>query len=300
MRIPKKLPSPLSEAPFGVADANAAGVSPGQFRSGRLAAPYRGVRVLKRPQTTEERCSAYAVKMPPEQFFSHLTAAELYGFPLPYKLCNQPRVHVAVARPHYPPKGRGVVGHRLSRAPSPWTKGKLRALPPAETWCQLGSTLTRDELVVVGDYLVRRKRPLCTMDELSAAVIAAAHTPGIETVRAALGDIRPFTDSPRESELRLIIVRAGLPEPAIRHSVTSAEGMFIGTPDLAYVDEMVAIEYEGEHHRTDALTYENDIIRREQFEDAGWLVIRVTKSHLGGQHHRLIQRIERALRERAR
>jgi len=152
---------------------------------------------------------------------------------------------------------------------------------------------------MVGDHLVRRKRPLCTLAQLRDAVESGRGVPGIVNVRACLSDVRTGTDSPQETKLRLVIVRAGLPEPVIGHTVISAEGQFIGTPDLAYVDEMIALEYEGEHHRTDPRTYEDDIIRRELFEDAGWLVIRVTKAHLGGRHHSLTQRIARALAQRS-
>ena len=159
--------------------------------------------------------------------------------------------------------------------------------------------LNHTQLVMVGDHLVRRKRPLSTLAQLRATVEAAHHVTGLAAVRAALADVRAGTDSARETELRLVIVGAGLPEPVIGHTVINSDGHFVGTPDLSYVDEQIAIEYEGEHHRTDPRTYEDDIIRRELFEDAGWVVIRVTKSHLAGQPHWLTQRIARALADRA-
>jgi very-short-patch-repair endonuclease len=68
-------------------------------------------------------------------------------------------------------------------------------------------------------------------------------------------------------------------------------------PDLAYPNERIAIEYEGEVHATDLQTFRDDIERRERFEDAGWRVIRVTADHLR-KPAVLLARITRALAER--
>jgi len=299
VRNSRELPPDLSDEAFLVSDAEAAGVTPSQLRSARLSTPFHGVRTVQQVVSTEERCAAYAPRLTAEQFFSHITAAELYGFPLPRDLRDGPTLHVAVIPPAFPPRARGISGHRLTEAAPPWTKGGLRAQPPADVWSHLGPFLSHDELVMVGDHLVRRKRPLCTLAQLRDAVESGRGVPGIVDVRASLSDVRVGTDSPRETKLRLVIIRAGLPEPVIGHTVINSDGQFVGTPDLSYVEEQIAIEYEGEHHRTDPRTYEDDIIRRELFEDAGRLVIRVTKAHLAGQHHWLTQRIARALAERS-
>ena len=237
--------------------------------------------------------------MKPGQFFSHVTAAALYGFPLPFALVDRGPLHVSALAPAYPPRARGIVGHRLTAAGAPLEKRGLRALPPAETWAQLGTALTHEQLVMAGDFLVRRKYPLCTMPMLAAVVAAADGVPGIRAVRTALVDVRPKTDSPQETRLRLLIVKAGLPEPVIGHQVIDADGYFVAVPDLCYVTERIAIEYEGDVHRTDAATYADDIRRRERLEDAGWLVIRVIKDHLNTRPDLLIARIAQALAARS-
>ena len=299
VRTPKPLPSPFGDGPFRVSDARAADVTGAQLRGVHLDAPFAGTRVAQRPTTTIELCAVYAVKMRPEQFFSHLTAAELYGFPLPYALQNAGPIHVSVVAPAHAPKAKGVIGHRLTAAGAPLEKRGLRALPPAETWAQLGIALNHEQLVMAGDFLVRRKYPLCTMPMLMAVVAAANGVPGIRAVRAALVDVRPKTDSPQETRLRLLIVNAGLPEPVIGHQVIDADGYFVAVPDLCYVSERIAIEYEGDVHRTDAATYADDIRRRERLEDAGWLVIRVIKDHLNTRPDLLIARIAQALAARS-
>ena len=75
--------------------------------------------------------------------------------------------------------------------------------------------------------------------------------------------------------LRLAIVAAGLPEPAIGHPVPVA-GDVVLHPDLSYPQQRVAIEYEGDKHRKDKKRWRKDLRRVALLEEAGWRVIRAT------------------------
>ena len=97
--------------------------------------------------------------------------------------------------------------------------------------------------------------------------------------------------------MRLILIDGGLPEPIVGYTVYDRDGFFVGTPDLAYVKERIALDYEGEVHNRDARVFGEDIERREQFQDAGWRHIRVVKGHLA-KPHRLVDRVSFALAER--
>ncbi len=191
---------------------------------------------------------------------------------------------------------RGVIGHCVPIRGARVIHG-LPVVSPELAWLQLATLVSVDDLVVAGDYLVRRRLPLSTMSLLREQVDAASRARGIVAARLALGDVRSGTDSPPESRTRLVIVRAGLPEPIIGHTVIDDDGYFVGTPDLAYIDKKIAIEYEGEGHRTDKAIYDDDIDRRERFEAAGWKVIRVRAHHLRDPHQ-LAQRVRLALAER--
>lgn len=52
--------------------------------------------------------------------------------------------------------------------------------------------------------------------------------------------------------------------------------------DLAYPDRRLAIEYLGDHHRTNADAYREDIYRRERLAAAGWDVVFLTVADLAG------------------
>jgi very-short-patch-repair endonuclease len=45
--------------------------------------------------------------------------------------------------------------------------------------------------------------------------------------------------------------------------------------DLGWEDAMVAVEYDGDQHRTDRRQYVKDIRRIETLERMGWIVVRV-------------------------
>ena len=45
--------------------------------------------------------------------------------------------------------------------------------------------------------------------------------------------------------------------------------------DMGWEDIMVAVEYDGEHHRKNTADYRKDIIRLEYIQSLGWIVVRV-------------------------
>ena len=45
--------------------------------------------------------------------------------------------------------------------------------------------------------------------------------------------------------------------------------------DLGWPEYMVAVEYDGDHHRADRRQYVKDIRRIEKLERMGWIIIRV-------------------------
>ncbi|HAM28170.1 MAG TPA: hypothetical protein DCP11_16150 [Microbacteriaceae bacterium] len=248
------------------------------------------------PQSTAAFCAAYAARMSPDQFFSHGTAAELHQFPI--RARGAQLLHVSVAEPAHPPQARGVKGHRLAEGTAVVTRNGLRLVSAEVAWCQLARELSHNELVVVGDFLVRRKRPLSSLAKLRAVVDALGAVRGVRAMRRALEDVRAGTDSPMETRVRLLLVAGGLPEPVIHFAVRDADGFFVATPDLAYVKERIAIEYEGEFHQTDRRVYAEDIARREALGRAGWLVILVISDHLSRPQF-VVRRVATALRERA-
>lgn len=293
---PRDLPPFARSRPFSTTVAQSAGISRARLRRTDLISPFHGVRVLSDEplDAIEDRCRAYSEVMPAGSFFSHSTAAELYGIPIPPRASGA--VHVSAVRPARAPRAAGVLGHRITIDSADLRLiGRLPVPSPAEVLCELAAMLTLDELVIAGDATVRRKRPLCGIGDLRRAALAAGGRPGVGTLREALTWIRPRTDSPMETVLRLAIVRSGLPEPAINHRIQLGTGG-AAHADLAYPERRIAIEYDGDHHRTDARQYRADIDRLWEIESCGWRIVRVNHSHMAHGAGEAIRRVRSAMR----
>ena len=291
------LPESLRDTPFSVEDARELGVPVKRLRALDLVAPFRAVRSGELNwEDVDQVCRTYSVCLAPNQLFSHVTAARLYGIPLPYRL--EQRREIDIWAPDFQVRAVGVIGHRSTPLERKFVRG-LPVVSPARAWIQLGPLLDHVSLVAAGDDLVRRKQPLSSLAALKSEIEASRGVRGIRRLRAAYADVRAGTDSPMETRLRLLLVRAGLPEPMIGYAIHTRAGSFVGTPDLAYVRERIAIEYEGELHQSDPARFAADIERRERMEAAEWHVIRVIKNHLNRNPTKLVDRVRRQLRERA-
>lgn len=107
--------------------------------------------------------------------------------------------------------------------------------------------------------------------------IAKRHpgSPGLRRLETALELVDPGAQSPRESYLRLLLIDAGLPRPQTQIPVLGVDGMPVAYLDLGWAEDMVAVEYDGDQHRTDRGQYVKDIRRMEMLEQLGWTIVRV-------------------------
>jgi very-short-patch-repair endonuclease len=80
-------------------------------------------------------------------------------------------------------------------------------------------------------------------------------------------------ESPKETWLRLVLIDAGFPKPRTQIRVT--DGTRVAFLDMGWDDVKIAVEYDGEHHRTDRGKYRDDILRAEMISRQGWIVVRV-------------------------
>lgn len=98
---------------------------------------------------------------------------------------------------------------------------------------------------------------------------------GVRRLQTVLALTDSDAQSPKETWLRLLLIRAGLPAPATQIPVHCADGGQLYYLDMGWEELMVAVEYDGEQHRLDRGQYTKDIRRREQLDRLGWIVIRV-------------------------
>ncbi|MFF1877181.1 hypothetical protein [Leifsonia sp. NPDC058230] len=272
MRPRIELPPPFREAPFSVRAARQADLGERRLYGSDLTRPFHGVRM---PAEVEDdvlaRCVAFALKAPPEAFFSHVTAAEIWGVPLPIG-ATSPTIDVSVEWPRRAPEGRAVRGHAVRfHATDVVSRSGLRVSSPPRLWCELGSRLNLEDLVAAGDFIIRRANPLASPEELAAAVEEYPGRRGRRTLQAALPLVHERSESPQESRIRIALVRAGVPGLSINAPVHGASGREYRA-DFAFLDRGLILEYQGDHHRERG-QFRRDLTRTLDLQAAGSTVV---------------------------
>ncbi len=122
--------------------------------------------------------------------------------------------------------------------------------------------------------------------------LARAHrgTPGIPRLLTALDLHDPGAESPRETWLRLLLMNAGYPKPRTQIPVLDDSGRQRYYLDMGWEDVMVAVEYDGDHHRERGV-FGDDIIRAEFIAARKWNRVRVVAGHRRGE---VLDRVARA------
>lgn len=286
-RIP--LPDALGTH-FSVRQAAAVGIRRGRADAGDLARPFHGVRSQSLPLTFRACVDAYASRMTPEQRLVGRSALRLWALPVPDDWAPGEALDVAVPGHLSPPRLAGVKGRRLAQTrAATWKVGGVNVVDPVAAAFTAAKDLTVVQMVVLLDAIVTvaqnypgRKetaRVPATVQEVEHRLAVWGRFPGSGTVRAALAAVRERVESPKETETRLAIVADGLAEPQVQHEVWDGFRLIART-DLAYPDLKIAIEYEGDGHRTDKEQWRIDIARQRELEGQGWLVIRLTQADL--------------------
>ncbi|WNG86429.1 hypothetical protein C6A87_021675 [Mycobacterium sp. ITM-2016-00317] len=120
---------------------------------------------------------------------------------------------------------------------------------------------------------------------------------GMRQLVEALGLHDPGAQSPRETWLRLLLIRAGFPRPSTQIPVTSADGRRRYYLDMGWEDLKLAVEYDGDQHRVDPVQFAHDIQRAEDLDEIEWTRIRVVKSNTTSD---ILRRVARAYAARVR
>lgn len=291
------MPPPLRHAPFGVAAARELGIERARLRTSDLRAPHHGVRAQQR---ADGPAWAFAVPLLREhRYFGGPTAAELWGCPLP----NDATTRVHIVDPSRAPRHAGITGHRASSVDRVVERHGVRLTDPPSTWLALARVLALDDLVACGDHLVHDPprldpadpwRPHTTITAI-AERMQGYRGRGIRTARKAVALLSTAAESRPESHLRLLLLRAGLSDLVVNPEIFDERGRFIARSDLVFLAEKVAVEYDGDQHRTSLAQYEHDRVRQQRMRDAGWTIVDVRARALYSDPRGVVLRVLRAL-----
>jgi len=190
---------------------------------------------------------------------------------------------------HYPP---GVIVRNERFQPNEVTSlGGITVATPARAGFDLARHLRGATAVAHLDALARATR--ITKQDLIRLVDHYPGARGNKRARLLIDMMDAGAESPKESWLRLVLINAGFTPPTTQIRVT--EGQFVAYLDMGWEHQMVALEYDGDHHQSDREQYVKDIRRAETLERLGWQVVKVVKED---RPRDIVERVSRALEQR--
>lgn len=160
---------------------------------------------------------------------------------------------------------------------------------PARTAFDIGRIHPAHQAIPILDALLNATR----IKPADIAAVADSHggVRGAARLRALLDLVDGGAESPQESRLRLLLVRAGLPPPETQIEFRTLRIRV----DMGWTQWKLAVEYDGIQHWTDRSQRSWDIDRIALLEAAGWTVVRVSAEMLS-RPQVIIDRVRAKLR----
>ena len=248
---------------------------------------HRGVRRLSRDTYLPvvaasdrlQRVRAVLMSAPAGAVVSHQTAASLFGLQLPLTP-DDPLIHLTVPPPT---RARHRKDRRIHVSAVPAVQiQRLAGVPvtsPGRTWLDLAAHVPPGALLALTDQMLRRRYPRSGFDRV---LERAPRARGTRAARAVLAIANPWAGSPMESVLRWLLHEAGLPAPVSQHVIRNGEGRFLGQVDMAWPDQRVLVEFDGNIHR-ERRVFVDDLRRQNGLVLADWTVLRFTSADVLGR-----------------
>lgn len=190
----------------------------------------------------------------------------------------------------------GIITRRERIAPDEiiWIDG-MPVATPARTGLDLGRYLPRNIAVAHLDALASATK--LTSDDILELTYRYKGRHGVRLCREAVELMDAGAQSPQETRLRLLLIDRGFPPPRTQIPVADQYGFEFAYLDMGWEDLLIAVEYDGDHHRTDTDQYRWDARRLRKLADAGWIVIRVMA---GDRNDEVIAWVKQAVARRQR
>lgn len=145
---------------------------------------------------------------------------------------------------------------------------------PAAAFVQHCATARLIDAIVIGDWLLHHRH----MTTLEVAELARRDhwRPGARQARSVLRHLDGGSRSLKESEVRALLVFAGLPVPEVNVPIV-VDGELLGIVDLLIRCVMLALEYEGRQHAETIRQFNRDIQRYAVFRRHGLEYLQLTQ-----------------------
>jgi len=274
--------------PFLYSEGIRGGMTRRQLRGAYWRSVFRGVRVWhEAPLDVRLRIRAAALLLPAGGAVGGRSAAALHGVDV---LRSDGPVEIVVPRDAAMRPRAGVTVRRALLLPDDVVS--VDGIP-VTTALRTAFDLARLEQLVEGvvclDAFVRAG---LDAGELAEYIGAYSGWRGVRRAAQALQYADGGAESPMESRLRMVLVLAGLPAPAVNQPLYDACGVFLARPDLRI--DRVLVEFDGSVHR-DAQVFASDARRQNRLVEAGYTVLRYTASDVYRRPQEIVAQTRAAL-----
>lgn len=215
--------------------------------------------------------------------FSHVTAAHILAWPMPWRSDVTRDIHVISDSSLNQVRRPGFIGHRGLESREITFLHGLPVITPAHTWTDLGELVGLgrpfglDDIIAAGDQALNSG---CTHEQLRSTVESRVRPRGKRTLIPAIPVCARGAESRPETFWRLAIRRARLPSPVLNRNVYDANSDFLFRPDASWPAKKVATEYQGKEWHDDPASHEADGRRMAMAKRHGWTVLEVRSEHL--------------------
>jgi Protein of unknown function (DUF559) len=212
------------------------------------------------------------------------TAAALYGFD------TEEAVDLHILNPggHQLRSCDGLSVHRRDGAPIIDVEGRP-ATTPDWTAVEVTRGLRRPRALATLDAALRSGA--CDRGQIRAAAARQAGRRGIVKVRGLIPLAAPESESPMESEARLVMIDGGLPLPVLQYEIVDRNWR-TWRVDFAWPDRRVAVEYDGYDWHSDVERFRRDRHKRAALQEIGWAVLSIVADDVRRDPWDMLRRIE--------
>lgn len=286
-RLPR-IPHELTNRPFSLREARAAGLTPSALkgqawrRIGTRLYCWRGIQI-----DHWLLLAAWQRILPASAIFAGATAAWLWGLDFEPVEPVEIIVSAGTAGIRSGPELR-VRRCGIARADIARVRG-LRATTVHRTLSDLSLRWSNQEALVAVDTAIHLG--LTDADALGRFCAKTKGRPGAHHLRSLAALAAP-AESPMETRLRWLLLSSGLPSPNVQADLRNSGDRFVGRADLYYPVARLVIEYDGGNHR-DRLV--EDDRRQNLIINAGYRLLRFTAADV---HHRpdvVVRQVRNAL-----
>lgn len=244
-------PSRLLDRPFTRAEALACGVTPRGLQGKRFVRVFPRVWRHRDLVMTHDRwVQAGRLALPDGAVLTGISRIQQLGLDTGPRL---PLHFVVVGDLHL--EIGGIFLHRTVLLPPLAADGEATAAAAFVSYCTHARLI---DAVKAGDWLLHHGHMTC--DELTGLLDEQPWRDGGEEARIVAPFLNGRSRSVKESETRLLIIAAELPEPDVNVAVPGIVEAEV-TGDLVYIVYLVVVEYEGAQHQEDRRQYLGDVDR---------------------------------------